>query len=204
MLDVLNNESRTELQLDNQPGKRERIEQELRSNSARSDREIGRVCGVDGKTVATARERLGIKKTREDLLIETLPPNIAPDSPGFIADLEQVDAVAKRQAARDALGMPPEGGAGFVAQPGSHAAKMLGLNKEENGEQEFDWFTDDSVLFKRQPATAVYFNVAGDLVIRQEAEWNEDHDTFVYISKTHIMGFLDNVTDICGIPTLPG
>lgn len=195
--------SETELPLDTVT-KRERVEQELRSNSARSDRQIGRVCGVDGKTVATARERLGISKTREDLLIETLPPGIDPDSPAFMADLDKVDAITKREAAREALGMDEESGPKthpFQAAPGSHAAKILGLDKDED---KFDWFTDDSVLLKRQPATAVYFNPAGDLVIRQEAEWNEEQDTFVFISKPYLMEFLDKLTDICGIPTLRG
>lgn len=42
------------------PTKRELLEDELRTNAARSDREIARVVGVDHKTVSAARARLGI------------------------------------------------------------------------------------------------------------------------------------------------
>jgi hypothetical protein len=58
MLDTV--EAPTELPLVEQPTKRELVEEELRTNSNRSDREIGRICGVDHKTVSAARVRLGI------------------------------------------------------------------------------------------------------------------------------------------------
>jgi hypothetical protein len=38
--------------------KRALIESELRKDAGRSDREIGRVCGVDGKTVSATRAKL--------------------------------------------------------------------------------------------------------------------------------------------------
>jgi hypothetical protein len=60
MLNLLNESEPTETLLENSAPKRERVENELRSDSARSDRAIGKLCGVDGKTVAAARDRLGI------------------------------------------------------------------------------------------------------------------------------------------------
>ena len=43
--------------------KRFRVELELRDHPGDSDREIGRRCGVDGKTVAKVRRELGIERS---------------------------------------------------------------------------------------------------------------------------------------------
>jgi hypothetical protein len=53
-------EKPTELPLVELPTKRELVVEELRTNPNRSDREIGRICSVDHKTVAAHRKRLGI------------------------------------------------------------------------------------------------------------------------------------------------
>jgi hypothetical protein len=55
MTDTLDLEPQTKLDT---AGKRALIESELRKDASRSDREIGRVCGVDGKTVSAVREKL--------------------------------------------------------------------------------------------------------------------------------------------------
>jgi hypothetical protein len=60
MLDTIEKPTGAELPLVKQPTKAELIQEELRINSNRSDREIGRVCDVDHKTVAAHRKRLGI------------------------------------------------------------------------------------------------------------------------------------------------
>jgi hypothetical protein len=52
-------------------------------------------------------------------------------------------------------------------------------------------------------STAIYFNTRGELVIRQEADWNEDTDTVLVIAKNNIEEFLDKLTDICGVPSFP-
>lgn len=54
--------------------KRALIETELRQDASRSDREIGRVCGVDGKTVSAVRAKLApcaeiSPASRRDMLI---------------------------------------------------------------------------------------------------------------------------------------
>jgi hypothetical protein len=58
MLDLLS-KPETETAIDTAP-KRARIEQELRADPTRSDREIARIVGCDHKTVGAARERLGV------------------------------------------------------------------------------------------------------------------------------------------------
>ena len=56
--------------------KSERVELELRSDPSRSDREIGRICGVDGKTVRAHRAKI------PQLPLDNSAPlqNSAPDS----------------------------------------------------------------------------------------------------------------------------
>jgi hypothetical protein len=41
---------------------------------------------------------------------------------------------------------------------------------------EFSWNGDDCVVIPRQAAIAVYFNLHGDLVIRQEGHYGPDED----------------------------
>lgn len=72
---------------------------------------------------------------------------------------------------------------------------------EPEPENEFDWNTDSSVVLNERPATAVYFNNAQDLVIRQKQPWDSE-DAFVYIPRDAINEFLDRLTDACGIPSV--
>jgi hypothetical protein len=58
MLDTVERTTTTELPLVEQPTKQELIAEELRVNPSRSDREIGRICGVDHKTVASHRAKV--------------------------------------------------------------------------------------------------------------------------------------------------
>ena len=65
---------------------------------------------------------------------------------------------------------------------------------------DFDWSNPENVALQDQPATALYFNRYGALVIRQCRAWDQDEDTFVYISPENIDDFLNKITDACGIP----
>jgi hypothetical protein len=53
-----------------------------------------------------------------------------------------------------------------------------------------------------QPATAIYFNPNGALVIRQKADYPDD-DPFVYIGADHIEAFLEKLCDVCGVKSFP-
>jgi hypothetical protein len=69
-------------------------------------------------------------------------------------------------------------------------------------DREFDWADNaDAIVLPEQSSTAIYFNNAGGLVIRQQ-RWPDD-DSYIVISKTNISEFLDKLTDICGIPSFP-
>jgi hypothetical protein len=65
---------------------------------------------------------------------------------------------------------------------------------------EFDWNTDESIVLGEQLETAIYFNERGGLVIRQRNWPDEDH--YVVIAESNIGHFLDQLTDICGVPSV--
>ena len=85
---------------------------------------------------------------------------------------------------------------------GEDVGKDVWKDVEEDAE-EFSWNSDDSVVLQEQRRTAIYFNTRGELVIRQEADWNEDTDTVLVIAKNNIPDFLDKLTDTCGVPSFP-
>ncbi|MDX3970079.1 MAG: hypothetical protein QHD01_26240 [Bradyrhizobium sp.] len=59
--------------------------------------------------------------------------------------------------------------------------------------EDFDWNTDDSIILREQRATAAYRNRAGELIIRQQAAWDQDEDTFVYISPENEIAFMEGL-----------
>jgi hypothetical protein len=50
----------------------------------------------------------------------------------------------------------------------------------------FNWMDPDDVLISKQPCTAVYLNRNNQVVIRQEAEWNQDEDPFVHFDMHNV------------------
>jgi hypothetical protein len=86
-----------------------------------------------------------------------------------------------------------------ATQEAAEAKLAAILAKRE--EDRFDWWKDDSIVVERQMSIAIYFNSRGHLVVRQEAEWNEDEDTFIYIAPQNIAAFIDRLCDVGGIPS---
>ena len=62
--------------------KRERIEFELKADPNRSDREIARICGVDGKTVRAHRAKIPQFAPENSAPLQNSAPNSAPAIPG--------------------------------------------------------------------------------------------------------------------------
>lgn len=58
-------------------------------------------------------------------------------------------------------------------------------------DDDFNWHTDDSVILREQRATAVYRNRHGELIIRQQAAWDDEEDTFVYVTPENVTAFLE-------------
>lgn len=69
---------------------------------------------------------------------------------------------------------------------------------------DFDWNKDsDSIVLHHQPSVAIYWNGSGGLTIRQERAWDQEEDTITVVSVDNVMTFIDKLTDIVGIPSLP-
>jgi hypothetical protein len=61
----------------------------------------------------------------------------------------------------------------------------------DRSNDDFDWFADESVVLKAQPATAIYHNATGHIVIRQERSWAEDSDPYVTIAPENAVTFME-------------
>jgi hypothetical protein len=123
------------------------------------------------KPVTPKQLELTEGKSREELILATAP-HIDPNSPALKTDREKLDKIELAEAAGAVLG------SGYAF-------------REEVAEEDFDWNTDDSVILKEQRATAVYHNKLGELIIRQRAAWDDDRDTFVYVTPENVVAFLE-------------
>ena len=117
--------------------KSERVELELRSDPSRSDREIGRICGVDGKTVRAHRDKI------PQLDLENSAPlqNSAPDSaPGEIeAENSAVGKIVEAET-------PPDEPAETVLLP-AQGKITIGWNNEGGLIlRQSDWPNEDAVI----------------------------------------------------------
>lgn len=121
---------------------------------------------MDQKTNQTASQLeldQATPQTREQLIQDTMP-HIDTNGAAYRADLGKVDAIALAEAARAQL-----------------------------DDEDFNWNTDDAVIIKEQRATAVYHNRLGELIIRQKAAWDDEGDTFVYVTLENCNAFIDGI-----------
>lgn len=52
---------------------------------------------------------------------------------------------------------------------------------------DFKWGADnEDVIVQDQPATAVYSNACGGVVIRQERAWDEEEDSYVFFNSPEV------------------
>jgi hypothetical protein len=103
--------------------------------------------------------------TGQELILATAP-NIDPESPAFKASVEKLKKIEIAEA----------------------ATAVLAADNEE-----FDWNTDHAVILREQRATAVYHNKHGDLIVRQQAAWDDESDTFVFITPENCNAFIDGI-----------
>jgi hypothetical protein len=69
--------------------------------------------------------------------------------------------------------------------------------------KDFDWGNDEDIVLREQQSIAIYRNMHGGLVIRQERRrWDEDEDTCIIIAPENIGTFIDRLTDVAGIPSV--
>jgi hypothetical protein len=58
----------------------------------------------------------------------------------------------------------------------------------------FTWDDPEDVIIRRQPMTAVYWNGRGSVVIRQEAEWNDNDDPFLTFDPHNLPNLIHRLT----------
>jgi hypothetical protein len=66
---------------------------------------------------------------------------------------------------------------------------------------DFYWYSDDgesSIVVRHQPATAVYTNPHGEVVIRQQDQYG-DEDNFVYVTKDNALKVAQAILSLVGI-----
>lgn len=69
--------------------------------------------------------------------------------------------------------------------------KIRAVAKVINDADDFNWHDDDSIILREQRAVAVYRNKGRDLVIRQQACWNDDEDAYVCVTPENEISFLE-------------
>lgn len=208
MLDLLN-KPEIETKADT-AAKRERVEAELRTNSARSDREIGRICGVDGKTVAAARDRLGMAgdaetqtpTERRHMLIEGVKDFDRHNPPGP-SDGTAEEAV-DNAIAKSVVKLAPEHEklvTAAVDQCNGQIARERAERQAKAAAE--DQANEEQMMVPRQSEITIQFrDDTGHWVIKQK-NWPDD-DAEIWINEEHMQAFLDALCDRLGIGSIRG
>lgn len=108
-----------------------------------------------------------------------------------LADAKPLNPLANAE--DDAMRRPEESEAEFFD-------RMLGEAPEPKDDAAmFNWVNDDSIIIREQRATAVYENVDGDIVIRQQKSWDQDDDPCMVITADNrhaLIRALDSLDDL--------
>ena len=140
------------------------------------------MAGRMNKTVTPRQLDLVQELSREEMILATAP-HIDPESPALKADLEKIERIEIADAATAVLAASGPGmGSGYAFT--------------HRDSDDFDWHNDDSIVLREQPATAIYINPHGTLVIRQKAEWDAEHDTFAFITPENAVRFMEALAKV--------
>jgi hypothetical protein len=64
--------------------------------------------------------------------------------------------------------------------------------------KDFDWYGNtESVVVRHQPAIAVYLNPHGEVVIRQEGQYDDDH--WIYVTRDNAFKVAQAVLELAGL-----
>jgi hypothetical protein len=199
--------------------KRGLIESELRKDAGRSDRELGRVCGVDGKTVSAVRAKLAPSaeffpqqptptEQRQMLIAGAEHFNkLYPPGPAEPATAEeQVDEAI-------ADGKVSTGGAGDAAVARQDATvqaavdqcrgHLLRLREErrDNADAAGEKNEERTILPAREEVTIQHDTENCSWILRQR-RW-PDEDAVIVMSDADIHEFVDILTDHLGYGRVP-
>ncbi len=135
------------------------------------------------ETTYTAQERLELARQELSAALEEqreTSPNAESDGPRVVAAKQAIQAAfweaveiekpANERPLATAANLPPADG--------------------------FDWRGDPDVLAHRQLAIAVYENERGEVVIRQEADWNDDEDTYIVVAREHVPALIRRLNEL--------
>jgi hypothetical protein len=68
---------------------------------------------------------------------------------------------------------------------------------------EFDWNPskddDHSIVVRHQPAIAVYLNPHDEVVVRQQDQYDESDDHFVYVTRDNVLRLAQRMLEVAGI-----
>jgi hypothetical protein len=116
----------------------------------------------------------------------------------LIAGVEDFDAKVKPETAEEAVdnflakgALAREAVETKVRSTANSILASAGLPPVDRDYDDFDWYEDPSVVLRSQPATAIYHNNKGHIVIRQERSWSEDSDPYVMISPENAVTFME-------------
>ncbi len=89
----------------------------------------------------------------------------------------------------------PEQGAGDGVVRVMEVPRVLAaVCNEQDDSTEFEWTSQNlDVVVPQQGAVAVYSNPMGVVVIRQEKDWNDEGDHFVFVHPTHIDALVERL-----------
>jgi hypothetical protein len=219
MSEVLNLEPEVKLHA---TGKRALIEAELRKDAGRSDREIGRVCNVDHKTVSARRREMGIAQPlgnspatateRRNMLIEGCKDFDKKYPPGP-SDAQSAEEAVDTAIAEGKISYSTAG-AGDVAaarldisvqaavdQVRGHLQRVredrqteVDKDGEANGEQ--------SLVLAQREITIQHDERLGEWILRQR-NWPDDDGVIIIIDE-NMQTFLDALCDRLGIASIRG
>ena len=69
--------------------------------------------------------------------------------------------------------------------------------------QEFSWNPREDehhdIVVRHQPAIAVYLNPHDEVVIRQQDQYDESDDSFVYVTKDNVLRVVQRRLEVAGI-----
>ncbi|WP_456748992.1 hypothetical protein [Bradyrhizobium sp. USDA 4470] len=95
---------------------------------------------------------------------------------------------------------PPETAEKVVDNAVASGKVSLAPPQEDDG-VDFSWSDSSSIVIREQLETAAFINMAGELVIKQR-RWLDDDQT-LFIAKHCIAEFIDKLTEVVGIPSVP-
>ena len=155
--------------------KSERIELELKADPNRSDREIGRICGVSHHTVGRRRTELGQLG------------NLGGENAQLGSLFAQQDCPPLQDCPPGPKNCPEDCPDEVTKEQRVKRAAVNAANADDPNPN----------LLPGQPETSIYLNESGDLVITQK-NWPEE-DSIIIISAPYRGIFLDKICDVVGV-----